>query len=63
MEDGSIPTVGMKIFVKTLTDKTITLDVKASDNIGNVKAKTQDKGLHDEGAVVRPSPSEGLAYV
>ena len=34
---------GMQIFVKTLTDKTITLEVKPSDTIGNVKAKIQDK--------------------
>merc|ERR1712118_394148 len=33
---------GMQIFVKTLTGKTITLDVEASDTI-NVKAKIQDK--------------------
>ena len=30
---------GMQIFVKTLTGKTITLDVEASDTIDNVKAK------------------------
>ena len=29
----------MQIFVKTLTGKTITLDVEASDTIDNVKAK------------------------
>ena len=34
---------GMQIFVKTQTDKTITLDVEASDTIGSVKAKIQDK--------------------
>merc|ERR1712094_159011 len=34
---------GMQIFVKTLTGKTITLDVEASDTIVNVKAKIQDK--------------------
>nr|CAA80337.1 ubiquitin [Tetrahymena pyriformis] len=34
---------GMQIFVKTLTGKTITLDVNSTDNIENVKAKIQDK--------------------
>ena len=33
----------MQIFVKTLTGKTITLDVEPSDNIEAVKAKIQDK--------------------
>ena len=33
----------MQIFVKTLTGKTITLDVEPSDMIENVKAKIQDK--------------------
>ena len=32
----------MQIFVKTLTGKTITLEVEASDTIENVKAKIQD---------------------
>jgi large subunit ribosomal protein L40e len=32
-----------QIFVKTLTGKTITLDVEASDTIENVKQKIQDK--------------------
>jgi ubiquitin-small subunit ribosomal protein S27Ae len=33
----------MQIFVKTLTGKTITLEVEASDSIDNVKQKIQDK--------------------
>ena len=34
---------GMQIFVKTLTGKTITLEVEPSDTVENVKAKIQDK--------------------
>merc|ERR1712023_291774 len=34
---------GMQIFVKTLTGKTVTLEVEPSDSIENVKAKIQDK--------------------
>ena len=33
----------MQIFVKTLTGKTITLEVEGSDSIQNVKQKIQDK--------------------
>ena len=35
--------MSMQIFVKTLTRKTITLDVESSDTIENVKQKIQDK--------------------
>ena len=36
-------TTYMQIFVKTLTGKTITLDVEPSDSIETVKGKIQDK--------------------
>ena len=39
----SPPAPAIQIFVKTLTGKTITLDVSVSDTIENVKAKIQDK--------------------
>ena len=35
--------LAMQIFVKTLTGKTITLEVEPADSIENVKAKLQDK--------------------
>ena len=37
------PKTIMQIFVKTLTGKTITLEVEGSDSVENVKAKIQDK--------------------
>ena len=33
----------MQIFIKTLTGKTITLEVESSDNVESVKSKIQDK--------------------
>ena len=39
----SLATSRMQIFVKTLTGKTITLEVEGSDSVENVKAKIQDK--------------------
>ena len=41
---GSVqPAFAMQIFVKTLTGKTIALEVEPSDTIENVKQKIQDK--------------------
>jgi len=40
---GNAHSERMVIFVKTLTGKTITLEVKANDTIKNVKAKILDK--------------------
>jgi ubiquitin len=39
----SVSTFAMQIFVKTLTGKTITIEVEASDTIENIKTKIQDK--------------------
>jgi len=41
--DSIVEMSGMQIFVKTLTGKTITLDVDSSDTIEAVKQKIQDK--------------------
>ena len=35
--------MGFQVFIKTLTGKTITLDVEPSDTIESVKSKIQDK--------------------
>ncbi len=35
--------MNMQIFVKTLTGKTITIEVEASDTINTIKQKIQDK--------------------
>ena len=35
--------MGFQIFIKTLTGKTITLDVEPSDTIQSIKGKIQDK--------------------
>ncbi|KAG1845170.1 hypothetical protein F4604DRAFT_1819630 [Suillus subluteus] len=39
----NVPTCGGQLFVKTLTGKTITLEVEGCDTIQNLKSKIQDK--------------------
>jgi ubiquitin C len=49
---------GMQIFVKTLTGKTITLDVEASDTIDNVKAL-----VHVEHAFPKDNSGQYTSYL
>lgn len=53
----------MQIFVKTLTGKTITLEIEANDTIGNVKSKIQDKGEFPRIGGVWSLPGSNLRMV
>ena len=41
--DVDVAALGMQIFVRTLTGKTVTLEVESSDTIENIKQKIQEK--------------------
>ena len=43
MHPDILKSMGYQIFCKTLTGKTITLDVEATDTIEAIKTKIQDK--------------------
>lgn len=49
----------MQIFVKTLTGKTITLEVESSDTIDNVKSKIQGKHNRNPRATIRTQNTKG----
>jgi hypothetical protein len=51
----------LQIFVKTLTGKTITLEVESSDTIENVKAKIQVRYLSQRYAVIACNPSQRVS--
>lgn len=46
----------MQIFVKTLTGKTITLEVESSDTIDNVKSKIQGTSHGTHSPLPHPQP-------
>ncbi|KAJ3525520.1 hypothetical protein NMY22_g10543 [Coprinellus aureogranulatus] len=54
---------GMQISVKTLTGKTVILNVEPPDTIDNVKAKTQDKRVLLLTSSVSSSPANNLRIV
>ncbi|ONK68942.1 uncharacterized protein A4U43_C05F17640 [Asparagus officinalis] len=50
----------MQIFVKTLTGKTITLEVESSDTIDNVKSKIQVKTLTGKEIEIDIEPTDSI---